>query len=467
MKRSHLSTILCLTPLVLTLWTAAPVHAEASDDAWPSFRGPHAQGIADGQGLPTTFDVKSSKNVRWRTAIPGLGHSSPVVWGEQIFVTTAESTAATDIVLGDEGGIDLAEDSTEHVWKILAIHPEDGRILWTREAHRGVPGIKRHVKASQVNATPATDGKTLAAVLGPQRLFAFDMDGTVRWSADLGTLDPGLFGDPTSQWGHASSPIVVGNRVIVQVDRHENSFLAAYDAKTGQQIWRVERDERPIWATPTYFDGAGRQELIVMGGYFNRGYRLEDGKEIWRVADDAQVKTPTAFVAGDRIILGGGYRGRPLFAVRTGGEGDLTPPEGAETGGHILWRTEAGGPYTSTPIAYGEHLFSVTDKGILNVYELATGKRLHRVRTDEHFSASPVASDGHLYFAGEGGTLLVVAAGPELEIVAQNTVGESLMATPAIAHGTLYVRSSKALYAIATVEEPTKPEKSEDQATSR
>ncbi len=414
------------------------VPAVAAAGSWPAFRGPGARGVADGENLPVSWNVETGENVRWRTPIPGFGHSSPVVWEGRVFVTTAVADSVKPLVYGDEGGIDLADDSSTHTWKVLAISSADGKVLWSRDATSGVPPVKRHVKSSQSNPTPAVDGETLATILGPQGLFVFDLDGKLRWQKDLGPLDPGLFGSPDSHWGYASSPILVDGRVIVEVDRHKDSFLAAYDAKSGRELWKVARGERPVWATPTFHRGKDRAELIVQGGYFVRGYDVADGKELWRFADEAEVKTTTAFVAGERVILSGGYRNRPIYALKTGGSGELS----AE------WQTDKGGPYTSTPVVYGEHLYAVLNEGILSVYELATGKRLNRTRTDEHHSASLLASDGRIFLAGEGGTVVVVEASPELKEVARNDMGEAVMATPAIAGATLYVRAHSTLYAI-------------------
>ena len=329
-------------------------------------------------------------------------------------------------------------------------------MLWQKDAATGAPRAKRHVKSSQANATPATDGRTVVALLGSQGLFAFSAEGEPLWHQDLGVLDPGLLGDTGSQWGHGSSPILAGDRVIVQVDRHRDSFLAAYDLATGKQLWKVARDERPVWATPTYFPAGGRDELIVIGGNFVRGYRATSGEELWRFADQAEVKTPTPFVAGERVILAGGYRGRPLLALKAGGSGDLSEREGHS--GALLWRSERGGPYTSTPVVYGDHVYAVTDTGVLTVYDLASGQQLSRQRTSDTYSASLVAGDGKVYLTGEGGTVTVLAAGAEPKVLAENAMNEPCFATPAIAGGSLYLRCRGHLYAIArTAEKPAPP----------
>ena len=416
---------------------------------WPSFRGAFARGVADGQSLPADWDVKAGRNVRWKTAVPGIGHSSPVVWGERVFLTTAVPAESPALVLGDKGGIDLANDKPPISWRLLCLDTRDGKLIWEREAHAGEPRAARHVKSSQANPTPATDGKTVVALFGSGTLVAHDVDGTRRWSLDLGTLNPGLLGDPKSEWGHASSPLIFENLAIVQVDKHAGSFLAAFDLASGKPAWRVERTERPVWATPTLHAAGGRAELIVVGGLHVRGYDPRTGKELWRFKDEAEVKTPTPFVSDGLVIFAGGYRGRPLFAIRAGASGDVSVPADAASGPSLAWRSEPGGPYTTTPLAYRDLLYAVRDEGVLGVYELKTGALVYRERTGTTHSASPVASDGKLYLAGEDGQLLVLRAGRAFDVAARIDMGETVFATPAIARGTLYVRTRAHLYAIS------------------
>jgi outer membrane protein assembly factor BamB len=423
-------------------------HAVA--DNWPTFRGPEARGVADGQNLPATWDVTTGANVRWKADIPGTAHSSPVVWGDRVFLTTVVTEKAPDFVLGDKGGIAVVDERVTHSWRVLALAASDGRILWEKEVKAGLPRSKRHVKASQSNATPATDGKTVVAILGSEGLYAFDTDGKPKWNADLGALSMGLYKDTNSEWGHASSPILFENLAIVQVDRHKDSFLAAFDLASGKRVWTVARDERPVWATPTLVKSGARTELVVVGGNFTRSYDPRTGTELWRFKDEAEVKTPTPFVGEGLIVMSGGYRGRPMFALKPGGSGDLSVADDVKTGPFLAWRTEAGGPYTTTPLAYGGLLFGVRDEGIAFAYDMKTGERVWRERTGTTHSASLVASDGKLYAAGEDGQVLVLKAGSSFELLARNDMGEGCMATPAIANGMLLVRTRGHLYAIAT-----------------
>ncbi len=440
--------------LLRSIFIALPLAAAgavATLDAqqWPTFRGPGAAGVADGQQLPAEWDIKTGKNIRWKTEIPGLSHSSPIVWGKQIFVTTAIPDVPVSIVLGD-AGTGRAKEAGSYSWRLYAVDATNGRIQWQQEVKSGAPRTQRHDKASQANATPATDGRSLVAIFGSGDIATFTLDGKLTWKADLGVLDPGMFSDQTSQWGHASSPILFENLAIVQVDRHRESYLTAFDLDSGKRVWTVNRNERPVWATPTLLRTNGRDELIVVGGYHVRGYDPRTGQELWRFADDAQVKTPTPFVSDGLIVFAGGYRGRPIYALKTGGRGDLSVPAEATSQGHLAWRTEPGGPYTSTPVAYKGVLYGVRDEGVLFAYDMKTGQRVWRERSNATHAASLLASDDRIYVPTEEGEILVLKAGRTFELLARNDMGETCMATPAISDRTLFVRTRNHLYAIGT-----------------
>jgi outer membrane protein assembly factor BamB len=442
--------------LLLAVGVSALVSMQVWADTWATFRGPFARGIADRQDLPADWDIKSGRNVRWKTAIQGQGHSSPVVWEDKLFVTSVSREKPPALVLGDAGGIALANDRVAHTWRVSCLNAKDGTLLWSKDLYSGVPRATRHVKSSQANATPATDGRTVVAILGSEGLFALDMQGNLRWRADLGVLNPGLYRTPDSEWGYASSPIIFENRVIVQVDRHAESYLAAFDLLTGKRVWNVPRVERPVWSTPTLHTVGTRTELLVVGGEYVRGYDARSGQELWRFKDPAEVKMPTPFVADDLIVLAGGYRGRPLYALKTGAQGDISEPDDAASGRFLAWRSEAGGPYTTTPLAYQGVIYAVRDEGILGTYDLKTGETLYRQRTNATHSASPVASDGKVYLAAEGGEVIVLKAGRAFAQAARNNMGETVMATPAIANNTLYIRTAGSVYAIGKTT-PSKP----------
>jgi outer membrane protein assembly factor BamB len=436
-----------LTAFILCCSFAAAARAQN----WPSFRGPNASGVADGRPTPERWDAEKSVNIRWKTEIPGLGHSSPVVWGDRVFVTTAVSAEANPTIVPKDRGIGLAQDNAEHTWRVYCLDKATGKILWERTAHRGVPRSKRHIKATQANPTPATDGRYVVALMNSEGLFAWDVSGKELWRKDLGVLNPGLFGDPTSEWGQASSPVIYKDLVIVQSDGHKQSFIAAYRLKDGSQAWRVERGEITSWSTPTVYQGKGRDELIAIGGRYIRGYDPATGRELWRFSDqETQVKQQAPIVAHGLIIVAGGYPpGRPIYAFRPGASGDISLKAGQETNAFLAWRTPKGSPYTPTPIVYGDYLYALGDSGVLSAYEAKTGAQVYQQRLPSTFSASPVAADGKLYLPSEDGEMFVVKAGPKYELLATNAMGEALMATPAISDGLLIIRGQRHVFAVA------------------
>jgi outer membrane protein assembly factor BamB len=432
---------LVLIPILVTSWGAA------ATAQWPSFRGPSGSGVATAAEPPLAWSVSTSTNVAWRTPIPGLGHSSPIVWGDRIFVTTAVSSAAASrtVALGDSdaAGIDPSADRSPHEWRILAIDRASGRVLWSRTVHQGVPRVRRHVKGSHASATPATDGRRLVALFGSEALVAFDLDGAELWRADLGVLALGLADDPTYEWGPASSPVIHGNLVLVQNDRYKDSFLIAFELDTGREVWRSPRNELPAWATPLVHTGLATPTVVTSSPRFVRGHDLRTGRERWRIADpEGQVKVSTPVAAGDLAIVTGGWppAGRPILAVRV-------------ADGSVAWRHDRGSPYTTTPLVHDGLLYVLTDNGILSVYQVSDGARAYQQRLSREsgsFSASPVAASGRLYFASEDGKVYVIRAGRTFELLAVNDMGEVCMATPAPAGNMLIVRTRDHLYALGS-----------------
>ena len=431
----------------------AALPAAAQAQHWPSFRGRDASGVADGHKSPTAWDAVKGVNVLWKTEVPGLAVSSPIVWGDTVFVTTAVSSdPSAPFRHGLYGDVEPSKDMTPHSWRLLAIDKRTGKVLWDREAHRGVPKTKRHPKSSQASCTPATDGKVVVALFGSEGLYAYDMGGKLLWKRDLGRLDAGWFFDPDYEWGAASSPILYKDLVIVQADRQEDSFVAAFRLKDGEPAWRTARDEIPSWGTPTVYQGPPRDELVTHATKFIRAYDPATGKELWRLGPNSEVTTPTPIVAHGLIFVTNGYRGvQPIYAIRPGGSGDLTLSGDATSSASIAWSTKRGGPYTPTPVVYGDLLYTLSNQGVLAAYQAKTGERLYQERVAGKggaFSASPVAADGKLYLAGEDGEVFVVKAGPKPDLLATNPMGEVLMATPALSDGLVIVRGLKHLFAI-------------------
>ena len=436
----------------LALGLAICLAAGAQAQNWPSFRGQNASGIADAQALPTTWDVEKSVNILWRTPIPGLGHSSPVVWGERVFLTTAISGAAKTTYNPKDDDINPTDDQSTHQWRVYCLNKSTGKIIWSQTAYQGAPKVKRHIKATQANATPATDGRVVVVSFGSEGLYCYDFDGKLLWKQDLGILDPGYAGQPDLSWGYASSPAIYQGLAIVQCDIQKNSFIAAFDLKDGKRVWFTPRDELPSWSTPVIYQGKGRTELITSGSRYYRGYDPLTGKELWRLLDDCQVKVPSPVVANDLFYLSGGNpRGREFYVVRPNATGDISLPKGQESSQSIAWRKSNGSPYTPTPIVYGDYLYICNDNGVLTVYDAKNGRQayVHRIGTKgSTFSASPIAARGNLYFASEDGEVFVIKAGPVYELLATNQMGEPLMATPAISDGILLIRGQQNVFAV-------------------
>jgi len=423
--------------------------SELEAQNWPQFRGRDGSGIADRQNLPLEWSVAEGRNLLWRVPMEGLAHSSPIVWGDRVYLTTAvaDTTGEPTLVLGDSdvAGIETAPDMVAHRWELLALDKRTGDVHWRKTVHRGVPRLKRHVKGSHASATPATDGRYLIALLGTEGLFCFDMEGELRWRTDVGLLDVGYWGEPEYQWGAASSPLIFENLVIVQNDRQKDSFVAGYDLENGKQIWRASRDEKPAWSTPAIYRGEGAAELVTNGANWIRGNNPRTGEELWRLSHgDLQVITPTPIVAGDRIVVTGGNPtgAQSTFAIRPGARGNAED--------HVLWTAERSSPYTPTPVAHDGILYVIVDNGILSAYDLTTGERLYRTRLEvgAGFSGSPIVSDGRIYLPSEDGAVFVVRAGREFQSLARNEMGEPLMASPAVSEGTLFIRGSRHLFAI-------------------
>jgi outer membrane protein assembly factor BamB len=427
--------------------------AAAFAQNWPQFRGPSASGVADGHALPLTWDVARGENVRWKTPIPGIAVSSPIVWGDKVFITTAISGDPDNAKFrhGLFGDVEPSKDIAKHTWKVYCLNKSDGKVLWERVAHEGLPKTKRHPKSSQNSCTPVTDGRVVVAHFGSEGLFAYDMNGKLLWKQDLGRLNAGWFFDPDYEWGVASSPIIYNDTVIVQADIQKDSFIAAYSLKDGRQVWKTLRDEIPSWGTPAIYDGKPHPELITHATKFIRGYDPATGKELWKLSGNSEITTPTPLVAHGLIFVTNGYRGiQPIYAIKPGASGDISLKGDATSNGSIAWSHKRGGPYTPTPVIYGDLMYVLANQGVLSAYNAKTGERLYqqRIGNGGSYSASPVAGDGKVYLPSEDGDVYVVRAGTTAEVLAHNTMGEVIMATPAISEGVLFVRTMRHVYAI-------------------
>ena len=435
----QISLTICLQAICLT----------AAGQNWPAFRGTNAAGTAPEAQAPTHWDVNKGQAVAWKTKLPGLGHSSPIVWGQQVFVTTAVSSDPNSIYsLETSGKVDRRTDKSKHQWKVICLDLQTGKRVWEKIAHEGVPRIHRHPKNSYASATPATDGKHLVASFGSQGLVCYSLDGQLLWKQDLGVIDAGASYDDTYDWGIGSSPIIFRNLVIVQADAQKDSYLAAFELTTGKPVWRVSRDLISSFSTPTIFEHPNGVELICNGAEQMRAYAPLTGKELWRLSGSSKNTTPTPVVGHGLVFIASGYRAQPIFAVRPGAVGDLTTA--ADTPPHkaIAWNSDRGGPYMTTPLVHNQNLY-ILRRGILSCYQATTGERLYQQRiSGDRYYASPIAIGNKIVLASEAGRVSVVQAGSKYQLLATNDMGESCMATPAVSGKLLLIRTLHQLVAI-------------------
>jgi len=441
---------LCLALTIVAAGTTA------SAQNWPSFRGPNASGVADGKPTAVKWNAATGENVAWKAPVDGVAVSSPIVWGNRVFVSTAISgDPKQGIRTGQYGDVEPITDTSKHTWHLIALDKATGKVVWDRTAAEGIPKTKRHPKSSQASATPVTDGRHVVVSFGSEGLYGFDFEGKQLWKKDLGILNSGWFFDPDYEWGIGSSPIIYKNMVIVQCDIQRGSFLAAFDTDTGKEVWRTQRDEIPSWSTPTILEVTGtadKAELITQATTFTRGYDPMTGKELWKYSGNSEIAIPTPIVGPGFVVITNGYRGvQPIVALKPGATGDITLKDNETRNEFIVWSSKRGGPYIPTPVIYGDYLYVLQGNGALAAYKIASGEQVYQKRLGGaagSFSASPVAADGKIYCTSEDGDVYVVKAGPEYQELAKNSIGEVVMASPAISDGLIIFRGLKNVYAI-------------------
>lgn len=420
---------------------------------WPSFRGLNARGFSDGRPTPVTWNIESKKNIEWKTAIPGLAHSSPIIWGNRIFITTAVSENENPVLDTElKGNINPVEGETSHQWKVYCLDKKTGKILWEKTAHEGVPKVKRHPMATHANSTAATDGEYVVAFFGSEGLYCYTMDGKLVWKKDFGILESAFFSVPTAQWGFASSPVIHDGVVVVQCDALNTAFLAALDIKSGKELWRTPREDYPTWSTPTIYVGEQSTQIIVNGFKHIGGYDFQTGKEIWKINGGGDIPIPTPVVADNLVYINSAHgRMSPIYAIKLDAEGDISLEDETTSNENIVWSVRRGGAYIQTPLIYGDYLYNLNWNGSLSCFNAKTGEQVYREQLGKMtaFAASPVAAAGKLYFCSQDGDVYVVKAGPNFEILATNSMNDENLATPAISDGKLYFRTHHYLVAVA------------------
>jgi len=418
-------------------------------DHWPQFRGPGATGVVEDPALPDTWSA--TENVVWKTPVPGMGWSSPIVWGERIFVTSVIKQGDTEaprkgLYFGGER-FDLSKD--EHRWMVYALDFQTGRIIWEREAFRGLVRASRHLKNSYASETPVTDGRHIYAYFGNVGLFCYDMKGTLVWKKEFEPRQT-RFG-----WGTAASPVLYGDRLFILNDNDQSSYLLALDKRTGRQLWRVDREVGTNWATPYIWENGQRTELIVPGTKAVRSYDPQ-GRPLWEFHGMSTIVIPTPFAQLGLLYVASGYVGdqhRPVYAIRPGATGDISLREGETSNQYIAWSQRQAGPYNPSPVVYGDQYYTLLDRGFFTAHDARSGREIYgKQRIDVNsgaFTASPWAYNGKLFCLSEDGDTFVIQAGPDYKLLGRNSLGEMCMATPAIARGSLFIRTAGNLFRIA------------------
>ncbi|MCI0417998.1 MAG: PQQ-binding-like beta-propeller repeat protein [Acidobacteria bacterium] len=467
----------CFVILLLLLAASRTTEAEPANKHanttvhWPSFRGPEGRGVAEAK-IATSWNADPAagpvRNIRWKTPIPGLAHSSPSIWGNRLFVTTAVSSAGrAPLKVGLYGSGDSADDNAEQSWILYCLDKNSGKVLWQRVAHQGIPRTKRHTKATHANTTPVTDGKRLIVFFGSEGVHAYGLDGKPLWKKDLGTFAHGPR-DADLQWGNASSPVLFEDKVILQCDQRKGALLLVLSAKTGQELWRVPRDgvSNHSWATPAVVTQDGRTQIICNGWPYITGYDLATGKELWRLKSGGDIPVPTPVFAHGLIYVTNAHGGlAPLYAIKPGASGDITP-EGERAAGSrawLAWFEPRNGAYMQTPVVWGDLLYSCSDRGVLKVYDARSGQLRYSQRLGSGttgFTASPIAADSKVLFTSEEGEVYVLKAGPAYELLSKNLLGEIAMASPAISEAVLFYRTRAHVIAIEGEDERSKAKKS-------
>jgi len=430
----------------------------AAQTSWPQFRGLHGGVAENNPVLPDTWGP--DENIVWRVDVPGRGWSSPIVSGNHVFLTSVVNTTGVETPIkplsqyqsrsfdGPMTGADLETPSAPLRWVLYDVDFETGAVRWARTLHTATPGAK-HEKNSYASETPVTDGDRVYVYLGYVGLFAFDLDGTQLWHTPMDAREM------RQGWGTASSPVVHGDRLYLVNDSLEQSFAAAYDTATGSEVWRIDRAEASNWSTPFIWENNVRTEVVTTGSGGVRSYDL-DGRYLWGFEGMSSIHVATPFTRHGLLYINSGYTAdsnRPVYAIRSGAAGDISLPIGSTSNDYVVWSNPTLGSYNPSALVYGDYHYTLLDRGILICHDAKTGAEVYprqRVsRGGTLFTASPWAYNGKIFAISEDGDTYVMKAGPEFELLGTNALNEWTLATPAIANGSLIVRTVSNLYRIS------------------
>lgn len=423
--------------------------AAASPENWPQFRGADSLGTSDDDPrLPETWSA--TENIRWKTPLPGMGWSSPVVWGNRVFLTNVVSEGTVEAVRkGLYFGGNRPEIAPDpHQWIAYGFDFESGEIAWQRDLHRGVPPTPRHLKNSYASETPVTDGERLYAHFGYLGTWCLDVNGDEVWKREWKPYKV------RHDWGTSASPVLHQGRLYILYDNEDRSTLTCLDKTTGQTIWEVERDERSNWSTPFVWENSARTEIVTTGTGKVRSYDL-DGKLLWEFQGMSSIVIPVPFAGHGMLYVAAGYVGdnnRPVYAIRPGAQGDISLRDGEHSNEFIAWHHPQAAPYNPSPLLYKGLYYTLYDRGFLTCHDAVSGKEMYGKQRLEAganaFTASPWAYNDRIFCLSEDGDCFVVEHGAEYRLVGKNSIGELCMATPAIAQGSLVLRGGQHLYRI-------------------
>ncbi len=434
---------------------------------WPQFRGTQSGVAADSAALPDTWS--ETQNVAWKIDIPGRSWSSPVVWGNHVFVTTAVDVKEPIQPLkpvasytgrsfgGPMTGADISQPVDEHRWTVYDVDLQTGKTRWERTIQTALPSQPVHQKNSYASETPVTDGERVYVYLGYAGLFAFDMSGTPVWSTPMKALQM------RTGWGSAASPALHNGRLYIVNDNEEQSFLVAIDAKTGRELWHVDRDEGSNWSTPFVWQNTQRTEIVTTGTRKVRSYDT-NGKLLWELKGLTSIHAITPIAAHGLLYVSSGYPTdslKPVYAIRPGGSGDISLKAGETSNSFgetsnafIVWAHPTLASSYPSPLVVGDQYYTLMDRGFLTSNDAKTGKEVYgrqRISSESSaFSASPWSYNGKIFALSEDGDTFVMQAGPEFKMIRKNALNEMTLATPAIANGSLIIRTASKLYRIAT-----------------
>ena len=444
-----------MKPTYIALGLLLATTLAQGQEHWPRFRGANAMSVAqEDPRLPDRWS--KTENVHWRVDAPGLGWSSPIIWGKRVFLTSvvcdeADANEAPKAGLYNGRGRQEIPKGTHH-WLTTCFDIETGKQLWQHEAHTGSPPVGRHPKSTYASETPATDGERLYVLFGDLGLWCYDMEGKVLWEHHIEAKKT------MYDYGAAGSPVVHENQVIVVYDNHEASYIAAFDTKTGKERWRTARDEKSTWATPFIWKHAQRTEIVVSGKNRIRSYDLS-GKVLWECGGKmSNLIIPSPFAAHDLLYVTSGYfadKVRPVFAIKPGASGDISLDEDNEETSNefVQWYLRKAGPYNTSPIVYNERYFTLLDRGMMTCHHAKTGVEIFgRVRFPKGatFTSSPWAYNGKVFCLSEAGVTYVLDANAnEFTILTENNLDAFCMASPAVAQGKLFIRTEDALYCLS------------------